>query len=410
MTRPNVSIPLFVKYWTENGNGVVISGPTSTSTNAGGSPMYRDFRVWTGSTTPGYKSLKQHKRKVLAPLAHQVNYARWKGTAFTHFSGPNPLGSNPANWQLQKCTSTAWQTGVPAFGHLSEAYNAARSRAAAQTNEMHINLAQAFAERKQTASLLADTAVRVTALARAIRRGDIKGINTAIGKSSVSPAAEKRLLNTPTDKRLSNHWLEYQYGWKPLLQDAYGAAKVLGDHISSDHHVMQARGSAKAHKASYGGTGAYDNPIFYNVTETRCKMGIQYKMGSTERARLAQTGIDNPALLAWELLPYSFVVDWFLPVGNYLEALNAFSGFEFVSGWVSNRTEMRFHVEYTGKVSRGSLTQWRTGFGEHYRAEYKREVLSTFPGAGLPTFKNPIGGEPLARFATAYSLLRMLFR
>lgn len=140
-------------------------------------------------------------------------------------------------------------------------------------------------------------------------------------------------------------------------------------------------------------------------------MGLQYRMNSEDRARLAQTGIDNPALLAWELLPYSFVVDWFLPVGNYLESLNAFSGFSFVSGWVSYRTEQWYSVEYNGKVTNGTYGfQYRKGFGEIYRARYQRDVLSSFPGAGYPTFKNPIGGEPLNRFLTAYSLLRVLFR
>jgi len=30
-------------------------------------------------------------------------------------------------------------------------------------------------------------------------------------------------------------------------------------------------------------------------------------------------GLQDPASVAWELLPWSFVVDWFIPIGNWLE-------------------------------------------------------------------------------------------
>lgn len=35
-----------------------------------------------------------------------------------------------------------------------------------------------------------------------------------------------------------------------------------------------------------------------------------------------QLGLVDPATVVWELIPYSFVVDWFLPIGSYLENLN----------------------------------------------------------------------------------------
>lgn len=35
-------------------------------------------------------------------------------------------------------------------------------------------------------------------------------------------------------------------------------------------------------------------------------------------------GLQDPELVAWELVPFSFVCDWFIPIGNYLQA-RAFS-------------------------------------------------------------------------------------
>jgi len=32
------------------------------------------------------------------------------------------------------------------------------------------------------------------------------------------------------------------------------------------------------------------------------------------------SGLTDPASVLWELTPYSFVADWFIPIGNYLAA------------------------------------------------------------------------------------------
>lgn len=56
-------------------------------------------------------------------------------------------------------------------------------------------------------------------------------------------------------------------------------------------------------------------------------------------------GLLNPALLWWELLPYSFVVDWFLPVGDVLTSLTAGIGMDGVVGGLVYENE---HVETYG--------------------------------------------------------------
>jgi hypothetical protein len=40
----------------------------------------------------------------------------------------------------------------------------------------------------------------------------------------------------------------------------------------------------------------------------------------------SRMGLVNPLSIAWEVVPFSFVVDWFLPVGNFLENLTSLAG------------------------------------------------------------------------------------
>jgi hypothetical protein len=302
--------------------------------------------------------------------------------------------------------------------YLTNALTKARGDAASQINSLKVNLAQAFGERRQTANLLADTATRIYMAVRAVKRADLYMFINATGLNKGQGLVKHfdRVNKTPLSKRLATHWLELQYGWKPLLQDAYGVANWLASHVADDrfHHRVTGRGVD-------GYTNVipmnYPNPEQVGRVKIRARIGLEYRLDSQARAALAQTGIDNPALLAWELLPFSFVVDWFYPVGNYLEALNSFAGFDFVSGWQSRRTTWEGTVTYGGKgVVFFNASNARLEYNSHYGSyyfnsyAYQRDVLSSLPGALPPSFKNPIGGDPATRLWTALALTRQLFR
>lgn len=40
----------------------------------------------------------------------------------------------------------------------------------------------------------------------------------------------------------------------------------------------------------------------------------------------SNTGVDDPLLVLWELVPYSFVADWFANIGSFIDSLNAYEG------------------------------------------------------------------------------------
>lgn len=44
----------------------------------------------------------------------------------------------------------------------------------------------------------------------------------------------------------------------------------------------------------------------------------------------SRLGLTNPASIAWELVPFSFVVDWFGTVGEFLASWTDFDGLEFI--------------------------------------------------------------------------------
>jgi hypothetical protein len=376
-------------------------------------PYYRSF---SGTKTPNFGTyVKTHRR--IPDLPYSVDYQSLSiSSAETSGQYPAPPPSAISrNWGW--FWYRMYPYGLQYFNTDADVKNKAIGRIAKEVGGMKVNLAQAFAERKQTVSLIGSTAMRVASAARALKHGRLGDAAKSLG-IRYDAKLERRVTNARMKGRdtLANYWLELQYGWKPLLQDIYGSCDLLAKHIREDswHHSVRAR--AKTEQTlevlwMNDGLWPYEN---YHAGSTRCthraQYSIHYRLDSYARAALATTGISNPALLAWELLPYSFVVDWFIPVGNYLEMLDAFSGFERVSGTYSQNKKAEFgfsmsetRLQFLGVDSYVN----RNGIGDGYYGRFQREVLTAFPTPALPTFKNPVSvthaANAIALLSTAFS-------
>lgn len=133
-------------------------------------------------------------------------------------------------------------------------------------------------------------------------------------------------------------------------------------------------------------------------------MKVWYDVEDAALDACKSTGISNPALLAWELLPYSFVVDWFIPVGNYLQNINASAGLRFVKGFRTTRSTFQGSASSTTDGSRWWLSG---GFPARFDgAQLYRESLTSFPTAKLPSFQM---GLNLSQVTSGISLLTELF-
>lgn len=412
MARPSperISLPYF---WTRNINGTITTG----SITPNGNPVpYRYNRTWSGSFTAGYHGYSRRAKMKLPVLNHTYRTTEATGTPYKEITLVWNAAGNPITLQTYDISSAAALSSVPSATHLADAYTKARARLADKVNSMDVNLAQAFGERKQTANLLANSAVRIALAMRHLKHGELRDFSRALnleGRKVPSAKQWESVIKTPVADRLSRHWLAFQYGWKPLVQDAFGVADLLSKH-SQERYVTKSEASATARETwTIPFTPATMVEIIH-FRITRVRMASVYRLDDMTTQVLAQTGISNPALLAWELLPWSFVIDWFTPVGNYLQALNAFAGFTFVQGWVSQKTKVTRLESRNGvkpKAWNGSSWVQVNTFGSSTYEEtlYERNVINSFPAVGALGFKNPIGGEPLARFATAAALMQQL--
>lgn len=182
-------------------------------------------------------------------------------------------------------------------------------------SDMKANLAEDLATAKQSYDLVVDSATRLVEALLFARRGNVKGAARALGLTS--------------SRGISRDILEFQYGWRPLMSDIFGAKQLLQDALSRPP-LLTAKKTRKFSTTlvptNSGWTGESQAKFMYKVS-------CQATISSNWLHSVQQTGLDNPGLLAWELIPWSFVVDWVLPVGPMLQALHASAGLNFVSGW-----------------------------------------------------------------------------
>lgn len=316
-------------------------------------------------------------------------------------------------------TGSVGEPPTPDANEMARLQSLAKSRLFSKLKDGKINLAQAYAERKQTANLIASTATRIAGCMTSLRKGNLVQAADHLGIKASKRAARRYRYGFHRDqqKAVANQWLELQYGWKPLLQDVYGAAELLAQHAFREIQGRAVGSATARYKSSStsemlgqfpNSSGGRDKVTNWIETQMTCKYVCWYSVDNELQRTVAQVGISNPALLAWELLPWSFVVDWFIPIGNYLESLDATSGMKFNRGCFTT-------------FFRGTSQTVRTGTGQfvsYVRAlgtttgsvsliQCVRTPLGSFPAASLPQFKNPLS---FTHAANAIALLRSTFK
>lgn len=122
-------------------------------------------------------------------------------------------------------------------------------------------------------------------------------------------------------------------------------------------------------------------------------------------------GANNVAKIAWAVVPFSFVIDWFANIGDilnsmaYYEGRRQFTGLTVKEGWVSSNMLWRGQCNHT--VERGVFRRERRGVVTA-EVKYARRVVvgSVFPRVPLVVKWPRISAS---RGATAISLLLSIF-
>lgn len=169
------------------------------------------------------------------------------------------------------------------------------------------NLAVNAAQGRQLVDMVASNLRKMTRSLVALKRGDFATAARQLGVSTKKKSALKT-----TD--ISGRWLELQYGWLPSLSDTFEAAKAF-EAISNGPRTMRVSSAKKRSR-----TTTESNGIVLWGWDSHSSYRISVELAEEMEAE-RQLGLTDPLSVVWELTPYSFVLDWFLPIGEYLSVL-----------------------------------------------------------------------------------------
>lgn len=202
-----------------------------------------------------------------------------------------------------------------------------------------------LAESRETASTLVTLARTGLELVRAAKRLDFQRLRKACKNASKRrdlPARFRKKAKRAAQNKggtissASEAWMTYRYGISPTLMDIQAARALLDKGVTTPitRTVRAGRSYDKNRKVSarLSGYRTRDYDVQRKVVE-RCNLTLSVK--SPEWATGSTFGVTSPMSTVWEIIPFSFVIDWFLPIGDWIRAMSVVPNVNFVHGSVS---------------------------------------------------------------------------
>lgn len=403
MARPNFTVSLrgsFVRTTYPNGLVYPGTGVAQSATESASGIKRRKPTGWLEPT--GYSFNRTAHFTEEGRLISEIDEGpTWGGRRISQVITGNVFSADTGSGPFYGCNFIPVPTVTDAMR------DQALIKARLQMKDQSVNLGVAFAERKRTANLLASTAGQLVSSMRNLRKGNFKGAARSLG------------LNNPRKPRGNSvpaRWLELQYGWMPLLNDVYGSAEALAKSQRSDWRIT---GKGTVFQDIYEEATTPDGPGYQAGGRVKMigKKGVFVRIDAIPQNELLQSaaalGLTNPAEIAWELVPFSFVVDWALPIGNFISSLDAMLGYGPTSCSISSLVKVDSY--FTCKRHWNNLEtrnrypySFSTKEGKSRReiVRFSRAVSSSVPLPSLPRLRDPVS---LNRMANALALLTQVF-
>jgi hypothetical protein len=246
-------------------------------------------------------------------------------------------------------------------------------------------------EIKESAEQILDVSKRLAGFVVNAKKGRF---SRAIKSLGVRQRRGTRLPRA-AEKNAASFFLEYQFGILPLLGDLDNAMEFLANQVSKPKPLkVKVRHRRRTDLPSTA--WSWDG---YN--ELRAQIIAIYDVLPDARVAAGFTARDVPSVL-YELTPFSWLADWFIPIGDYLSAL----------AFTSQAQNVRFvkttvqTTKCTG-ISNGSYYIIDCPDLFYYTSvSMRREVLTSL-SVPLPTAKvsNPLDAFDLRKSALLASIL-----
>jgi len=206
----------------------------------------------------------------------------------------------------------------------------------ANVSEADVNAYATLAESGKTVQSFLSITGRIIRLALQLSRGNLRAV-----------------WKTFTPKQLESHWMEGRYAIRPLLYDIKGVTAAIKAVDRPERYTYRGSDSATATNSqvlsSMSVAGRYR--VYGRFDTSRMITARAGVLAALEEiSTINRWGLDQPLEALWELVPASFIWDWFLNVGKVLASWTPNLGIRTLASWVTventvSMTKCIDHVE-----------------------------------------------------------------
>lgn len=320
------------------------AGAITTSTING--PKIGVYRNMYDHVTPAFREMSAAGLLINNPVSSKK--CTFSGVSQTGWGHQNP-NANPAvdEWKGDFSYMLTWWQG--ALGNTepsplcdaSGLITAAVTKAMANVNKPVVQGLAFLGELQDTIDLLRHPFAALTKFFRKpLAKQRIYGKVTSGGnRHGYGYTTAWQINRNAAIGAIASQYLAFQFGVKPLMHDIEGIVEAL---VFRHPEVLRqtARGkmvdSRSSFTTGYATTGFVEAGMRTDIDEElTVRAGVLYAFkGESATSALGVRLSDIPSA-AWELLPWSFVIDWFVNVGDVVAGLTAMCTNDLLTQWIT---------------------------------------------------------------------------
>jgi hypothetical protein len=300
--------------------------------------------------SPGYRKRSRSGEIILSPYSsvtenHEVSGEGWRARSdfesclATHVHREDSI--NGPLYFTNPMLGGQHATPISLFSdsEMKSAINVAATQAWSQSNGNDAQILTDIGEMRQTLAMFRQPMSAIQPLLRAIKNSRKARLVSNVGQGALQTA--------------TGLWLQYRYGIRPLVSSVNSVVKALNEIRVKKRKTY--RGKYNLNRSNSIPFDLPDQGMVHQCRESQSdviniRAGILIEELVSLRTSL---GVDASGMLAlpWELVPFSFVADWFVNVGSFLTAISPALTKSPLGTWYTIQREQRRLIEMLGTTT-----------------------------------------------------------